>query len=106
MNRKGTRLLFRKSDRVLLEFKTDGDKVEPSRGIRLDEGNIADFAYSRDHKFVFCITDDGVLRFRSKKLDKDYIIDSSRPLPNLRRSVLQPRRVVGWTLSGCVLQLL
>lgn len=79
MNRKGTRLLFRKSDRVLLEFKTDGDKVEPSRGIRLEEGNIADFAYSRDHKFVFCITDDGVLRFRSKKLDKDYIIDSSRP---------------------------
>ena len=79
MNRKGTRLLFRKSDKVLLEYKVSEEKVEPSRGIRFEEGSsIADFAYSRDSKFVFCITDDGILRFRSKQLDKDYIIDPSK----------------------------
>lgn len=79
LNRKGNRLLFRKSDKVLLEFKLDEEKVLPSRGVRLDESNIADFAYSLDGKFIYVITDDGILHFRSKTLDKDYVIDKSRP---------------------------
>lgn len=62
---------------MLLEFKTDEKEVVPSRGIRLDEGNIADFCYSFDSKFIYIMTDDGVLHFRSKSLDKDYIIDRS-----------------------------
>lgn len=78
LNRKGTRLLFRKSDKVLLEFKVDESKVLPSRGLRLEEGNISDFTYSIDGKFIYMITDDGVLHFRSKNLDKDYVIDKSR----------------------------
>lgn len=76
INNEGTRLLFRKSDKVLLEFKVDEEKVTPTRGIRLEEGNIADFIYSPDGKFVFIMTDDGMLRFRSKNIDKDYVIDS------------------------------
>lgn len=78
LNRKKTRLLFRKSDKVLLEFKVDEPKVLPSRGLRLEEGNIADFTYSADGKFIYIITDDGILHFRSKNLDKDYVIDKSR----------------------------
>lgn len=78
MNSDGSRLLFRKSDKVLLEFKTDEDEVIPSRGIRLDEGNIADFCYSNNSKFIYLITDDGILHFRSKNLDKDYVIDRSK----------------------------
>lgn len=78
LNRKRTRLLFRKSDKVLLEFKVDEPKVLPSRGLRLEEGNIADFTYSADGKFIYIMTDDGILHFRSKNLDKDYVIDKSR----------------------------
>ena len=77
MNRELTRFLFRKSDKVLLEFKCDEPEVSPSRGVRLDEGNIADFCYSHDSKFIYLITDDGILHFRSKSLDKDYVIDRS-----------------------------
>lgn len=81
MSRDRTRLLFRKSDKVLLEFKCDEDEVTPTRGVRLEEGNVADFSYSQDAKFIYVITDDGVLHFRSKNLDKDYVIDrSSLPL--------------------------
>lgn len=78
MNRDKSRLLFRKSDKVLLEFKCDEPDVTPSRGIRLEEANIADFCYSADSKFIYIITDDGVLHFRSKNLDKDYAIDKSK----------------------------
>ena len=78
MNRDRTRLLFRKSDKVVLEFKCDEPEITPSRGIRLESGNIADFCYSNDSKYVYIITDDGVLHFRSKNLDKDYVIDRSR----------------------------
>ena len=46
MDNSGTKLLFRKSDRVLLEFKTDEVEIIPSRGLRLEEANIADFTYS------------------------------------------------------------
>jgi hypothetical protein len=77
MSNDGTRLLFRKSDKVLLEFKTDEDEVIPTRGIRLDEGNIADFCYSNNSQFIYLMTDDGILHFRSKNLDKDYVIDRS-----------------------------
>ncbi len=77
MNKKGTRLLFRKSDKVILEFKVDDNKVIPSRGLRLEEANIADFVYSLDGKFIYIVTDDGQLHFRSKSLDKDYVVDKS-----------------------------
>jgi len=60
-----------------MEFKTDDVKVMPSRGLRIEEGNICDFSYSMDGKHIYLITDDGILRFRSKVLDKDYIIDPS-----------------------------
>lgn len=78
MNRENSRLLFRKSDKVLLEFKCDEDEILPTRGVRLDEGNIADFCYSIDSKYIYLITDDGILHFRSKNLDKDYVVDKSR----------------------------
>lgn len=77
MSRDGTRLLFRKSDKVLLEFKTNEEEVNPTRGIRLEDGNIADYCYNLDGKFIYLITDDGILHFRSKTLDKDYVIDRS-----------------------------
>ena len=77
MNRLGTRMLFRKSDKVLLEFKTGENEITPTRGVRLDEGNIADFCYNIDSKYIYVMTDDGVLHFRSKNLDKDYVIDKS-----------------------------
>ena len=78
MSRDRSRLLFRKSDKVLLEFKCDEPEVTPSRGVRLESGNIADYCYSQDSKFIYIISDDGVLHFRSKNLDKDYVIDRSR----------------------------
>lgn len=78
MSRDGARLLFRKSDKVLLEFKTNSEEIIPTRGIRLEDGNIADFCYSIDGKFIYLITDDGILHFRSKSLDKDYVIDRSK----------------------------
>ena len=62
---------------MILEFKVDEAKVMPSRGLRLEEANIADFCYSQDGKFVYIVTDDGQLHFRSKTLDKDYVIDKS-----------------------------
>lgn len=65
---------------MLLEFKVDEPKVLPSRGLRLEEGNIADFAYSSDGKFIYIMTDDGILHFRSKNLDKDYVIDKSKKI--------------------------
>lgn len=76
MFKDGNRLLFRKSDRVLLEFACDDQEVMPSRGIRLDEGSIADFCYSADGKSIYIVTSDGHLHYRSKSLDKDYIVDS------------------------------
>lgn len=87
LNQKGTRLLFRKSDKVLLEFKIDEEKVIPSRGIRLDEACIADFVYNSDGKFVYIVTDDGILHFRSKNLDKDYSIDKRKFSSLFRRTV-------------------
>jgi hypothetical protein len=78
MSKDRSRLLFRKSDKVLLEFKCDEAEVNPSRGIRLEAASIADFCYSHDAKFVYIISDDGVLHFRSKNLDKDYVIDRSK----------------------------
>lgn len=88
LNKDKTRLLFRKSDKVLLEFKCDEQEVTPSRGVRLDNGNIADFCYSGDSKFIYIITDDGVLHFRSKNLDKDYVIDKSTLISSQRANIL------------------
>lgn len=73
---------------MLLEFKVDEPKVLPSRGLRLEEGNIADFTYSADGKFIYIITDDGILHFRSKNLDKDYVIDKSKLFREPRGSIL------------------
>lgn len=78
MNKELSRLLFRKSDRVLLEFSCDEKDIIPTRGIRLDESSIADFCYSFDGKSVYLVTSDGQLHFRSKLLDKDYIIEKGR----------------------------
>lgn len=78
MNRELTRLLFRKSDRVVLEFACEEDEVMPSRGVRLDESSIADFCYSADGRAIYLVTADGQLHYRSKSLDKDYVVDSRR----------------------------
>lgn len=88
MNKDRSRLLFRKSDKVLLEFKCDEAEVTPSRGVRLESGNIADFCYSQDSKYIYIISDDGVLHFRSKNLDKDYVIDKSRKIWHQRANTL------------------
>lgn len=100
MFKDGTRFLFRKSDRVLLEFACDGPDVIPARGIRLEHSSIADFCYSADGKAVYIVTDSGSLHFRSKTLDKDFVIDSGRPKLNQLVTTLElPCQNAGDTLQ-------
>lgn len=75
INSKRTRLLFRKSDNILLLFDVEYPQIERLREIDLFdqiEGSITDFNFFRNN--IYMMTSDGYLRIRGKKT-KNLVID-------------------------------